>query len=188
MIEDRRRCWPHLFAGYGVIGILITPLLPHMCLLLREAHTLPFTSPPQTLELIESLLPTTITFGLFAVAILTQFAFPNGFRKPRSLRAPFQFYYFPGGFWQLPSFCRIASSDTSLPPFPASTLLAYAGYSLFQTLTARCWALCAMLLSTASPLAFLAVKKTGREELQPLMNIIQSHSRTNAPPVFLTAA
>ncbi len=197
VVERRVRCWHHLLASFGAIGLLIAPLFPLMRSLLREAHTLPFASAPQATELSESLLPTMVAFGLFAAAIVAQFVFPTGFRKPRPLSRSFSVLLV--SWWSLTPVLFFAVSVATpmrvfLPRYIASAvpgqtlLLAYAGYSLFQTLTARCWVLCAVLLSTASPLALLAARKKGAEELQPFVSIIRSQSVKDAPPVFFSSA
>jgi hypothetical protein len=196
VFERRLRYWHHLLASFGAIGLLITPLFPLMRSLLHEAHTLTFASAPQAAELSESLLPTMVAFGLFAAAILAQFVFPTGFRKPRPLSRSFSVLLF--SWWFLTPVLFFAVSVATpmrvfLPRYIASAvpgqtlLLAYAGYSLFQTLTARCWVLCAVLLSTASPLALWASRKKGAEELQPFVSIIRSQSLKDAPPVFFSS-
>jgi len=68
---------------------------------------------------------------------------------------------------------------------PAQTLLiAYAGYSIFGVLGGRIWALAAIFLTTASPMAIWEGGKPGFEALMPFMQIIRAESTSNPPPVF----
>jgi hypothetical protein len=196
-IERRWSGWGQLLLGYVGIGVLCLPLAAHMRLLLHEAHTLPYVPAPDALELSEALLPATIAFGLFAAAILTQFIFRGSLRKPVALSRSLTVLLL--SWWLItPIFFFAASISTPmrvfLPRYIASAipgqtlLLAYAGYTVFEGLSARVWILCAVFLSTASPLAFLSARKTAGEELKPFMNVIQDESRTGTPPVFFSSS
>lgn len=194
--ERRVHRWTHLLAAYALIGVLIIPLVPHMRLLLREAHTLPFAPAPSFNELCESLLFPAFALGLFLAALLIQFAFPNSSRRPRASSRSLSVLLL--SWWLVgPALFFAASVATPmrvfLPRYIASALpgqtllLAYAGYSLFQTLPARFWAVCGVLLSTPGIWAFVAPGHPGLEELGPFMRIIHAHSRENLPPVLYSS-
>ncbi len=195
-VERRVHRWRSLLAAYALIGVLITPLVPHIRLLVREAHTLPFTAPPTVNDFCESLLSPMLSLGLFLAAFLVQFAFPNSLRRPRPVSRSLLVLLL--SWWLLaPSIFFAASVATPMRIFLAryiasavpgqALLLAYAGYSLFQALPARFWALCWVLLSTLSLWLFSITRHTGPEELGPFMQIIQAHSRKNLPPVLFSS-
>lgn len=196
VVERRVQRRTHLLAAYAVIGVLIIPLVPHIRLLLHEAHTLPFAPAPSFNEFYESLLSPTFALGLFLAALLIQFAFSNSSRRPRSPSRSLSVLLL--SWWLVGPVVFFAASVATpmrvfLPRYiasalPAQTLLlAYAGYSLFQTLPARYWALCGVLLSTPNIWAFMAPAHAGLEELGPFMRIIRSHSHESLPPVLYSS-
>ncbi len=195
-VEKRVHRWRYLLAAYTLIAVLITPLVPHIRLLVREAHTLPFTPAPTLNQFCESLLSPMLSLGLFLAAFLVQFAFPNSLRRPQPVRR--SLFVLLLSWWLLaPSIFFAASVATPMRIFvpryiasavPGQTLLlAYAGYSLFQALPARFWVLCWVLPSTLSLWLFSITGQTGKEELGPFVRIIQAHSRKNVPPVFFSS-
>lgn len=196
LIERRVDRWPYLLAAYALIGLLITPLFPHMRLLLHEAHTLPFAPAPSVNELCESLLSPLLSLGLFLSAFLVQFVLPDSFRKPRPANRSLSVLLL--SWWLLAPCLFFAASIATpmrvfLPRYIASAipgqtlLLAYAGYFLFKNLSARFWVVCGVLLSTPSLWAFMAVGHPGSEELGPFLRIIQAHSRKSLPPVLYSS-
>ncbi len=196
LTERRVHRWPHLLAAYALIGALIIPLVPHMRLLVREAHTLPFAPTPSVNELCESLLSPLLSLALFLSALLIQFAFPHSSRRPRAASRGVLVLLL--SWWLVaPALFFAASVATPmrvfLPRYIASAipgqtlLLAYAGYSLFQILPARFWAVCGVLLSTPGIWAFMMPAHTGLEELGPFMRIIREHSREILPPVLYSS-
>ena len=63
-------------SAYAVIALLVTPLLPHMRLLLQESHTLPFGPKPVAVSLAELLMPPVFIAVVFVAGLLVHFAGP----------------------------------------------------------------------------------------------------------------
>ncbi len=68
--------WIEMLAAYLIIGLLCLPLLPHMRLLLHEAHTLPLAMSPAIVDLLDKLLAPYIAFGLFLRRFWCSSSFP----------------------------------------------------------------------------------------------------------------
>lgn len=197
LLERRRERWQELLASYGLSIALTAPLWPHMRLLLREAHTLPFTAPPTPIDLYQSLLPTLVAFGALASALVVQMLVPKSFRMPQPLSRSLSCLLIT--WWVLIPVLFFVASVASpmrvfLPRYFASSVpgqvlvITYAGYSVFRAVAARIWVVGLVLLSTASPVALvLTARKTGDEELRPVMKLIQDHSLRTAPPVFFSS-
>ena len=195
-IDRRFDRWTYILGAYAVIVILATPLWPHIKLLLHEAHTLPFVARPTIQQLTEFLLPSMIMLGALTSAFLVQFFFPDVLRRPIPLQRGVLVLLFC--WWLIgPALFFLASILTPMRVFvprylafsvPAQALLvAYIGYTVFGAISARIWAIVAVLLSTASPLSMIAGRGVGSEELMPFMRIIRSESVNSAPPVFYSS-
>jgi hypothetical protein len=194
-VERRVRRWQELIAGYAAIGISALPLLPHIRLLLREAHTLPFTEPPYVIDLMNWLLPSIVAVGLVVAGLLIQSFVPGCFNKqplslPRSVMTLLLTWWLAG-----PMLLFLVSKTTPMRMFVLRylaysalaqvLLLAYAGYAVFGPRIAGVWAVIAVVLSTASPVTILSGFKPGPESLMPFLRIIQAESTGGAaPPVF----
>ena len=196
LIDRQSTHWKRIIGAYLAIGILVCPLWPHMRLLLREAHTLPFVAPPTIPQLTEFLLPSLLIFGALTAALIVQFFFPNALRKPPAFDRSFLVLLF--AWWLLgPAIFFLTSVATPMRVFiarymtfavPAQALiLAYIGFSVFGPASSRVWALLAVLLSTGSPLSMIAGRKVGYEELMPFMRVIKAESVKANPPVFYSS-
>ncbi len=195
-IERRLTRWLEILGAGIAVGLLALPLWPHMRLLLHEAHTLPFMGPPNVSQLADFLLPSLVTFGVFAAALLVQFIFPNSLRSPHALqRASLVFL---SCWWLLGPLVFFAASTATpmrifLPRYLAfsipaqSLLIAHAGFSIFGVRIARIWILAAVLLSTGSPLSILTARHVVLEELRQFLQIIQQESVSKTPPVFYSS-
>ncbi|HZS54836.1 MAG TPA: glycosyltransferase family 39 protein [Bryobacteraceae bacterium] len=186
--------WQEIVGAFILMGVLILPLLPHLKLLLEQGRTLPFRSAlPDPMELMTFVLPTVVAFGMFVGALFVQFLFPTGEHGSGLSRSTVLFF----STWLLlvPTLFLALTVKSKTDIFvdrymsfsleADALLLAAAGYVFFGTSRARLWALCAILLSTASPIAMRRAWGIGYDDLKPFMQIIQSESQTNPlPPVF----
>ena len=189
--------WSRVIAAWFVVGVLALPLLPHMLLIAREAHTFQYARKPVVLELIGNVLPMLLAFGLFLSALLVQFLFPGMLRRAVPLTRPdtvlaLTLWLF--GPVLLFALSLAVSGNFFFDRYFAYALLgqalvlAYAGWSVFQSQAARVWVLLAAFLSTASPLAMAAGFHSGQADLAPMLNIIRAESsRGNLPPVFFSS-
>lgn len=192
-MERRNGRWREFVAALVAIGLLALPLVPHMLMLLHEAHEYIFMPAPSVAELADQLLPSIFAVGPLAAAFLVQLAFPGALKPPVALRQSFLFLLL---VWWLfgPLLFFAFSRATPMHVFVARyiafsfpgqvLLLAYAGYCVFGRIEGRVWAVLAVLLSTASPLSMLAAHETAEEELLPFVRIIRSESAQGAPPVL----
>jgi hypothetical protein len=190
LFERRHARWLQIAVAYAVVALLVLPLLPHLKLLLEQGRTLPFVSNPNPLELMTFVLSPVLAFGLFVGALFVQFVFPNTEYGTRLSRSTILFW----GVWLLltPTLFLLLSikskTDIFIDRYMSSALeadallLAAGGYIFFGASRARLWALCAILLSTASPIAMRRAWGIGYDDLMPFMQIIKSESRTNPPP------
>lgn len=189
--------WSRFIAAWFAVGALVLPLVPHMLLLVRETHTLQYSWKPTVLYFVENMLPILLAFGLFVSALVVQFLFPEMLRRAVPLKRPATILAVT--LWLLGPVLLFVLS-LALPGnffferyFGYSLLgqalvLAYAGWSVFQSQAARVWVLLAALLSTASPLSMAAGFHFGQEELTPMLKIIRAESsRGSLPPVFFSS-
>jgi hypothetical protein len=194
-VERRVRRWRELILGYAVIGVLVLPLLPHIRLLLKEAHTLPFTEPPYLVDLTNWLLPSSVSVGLLLGALVMTFFVPGGFGSKHPAVLPRSVMILLLTWWLIgPLLLFLVSKATPMRMFVLRylaysalaqvLLLAYAGYVVFGPRLAGVWAVTAVVLSTASPAAILSGFKPGPEALRPFIRIIQAESAGTPPPVF----
>ena len=199
LFESRVLRWRELMIAYAAIGALVLPLLPHIRLLLREAHTLPFSEPPSAVNLTDWLLPSMVAFGLVLGALLIQLlvggSFTGGFNGKRPLILQRSVLVLLLTWWLIgPVLLFLVSKATPMRMFVLRylaysvlaqvLLLAYGGYAQFGPRMAGAWALIAVLLSTASPVTILTGSKPGPEALMPIMRIIQAESIGTSPSVF----
>ena len=193
VIEHRGWRWREIMAVYLAVAALVTPLLPHMRLLLREKNSLVYVAPPTIYELGDTFLTSFIVWGFFLAALLVQFFLPESSRRPRALARSFFVLLL---FWWLAAPVLFFAASVTSPmrifvdrymasSIPAQALLiGYAGYAVFGALAGRVWVLLAVLLTTASPMAILAGRNPGFRELMPFMRIIRQESISKTPPVF----
>lgn len=189
--------WTRIIGAWFAVGVLALPLLPHMLLIAREAHTFQYSRKPMVLELIGDVLPMLLAFGLFLSALLVQFLFPGMLRRAAPLTRPDTVLALM--LWLLGPVLLFALSLAVSGNFffdryfgyallGQALVLAYAGWSVFESEAARVWVLLAAILSTASPLAMAAGFHSGQEDLAPMLNIIRTESsRGNLPPVFFSS-
>lgn len=179
-----------ILAGYVMVALLATPLIPHIRLLLHESHTLPFGARPTAVSLAELLMPPTFIAGIFAAALLVHFVWPN--------RAPAPFRVKPGlplmllAWWSLgPLFFFAVSSTTTMMVFvdrylsysgmALALLLSYTGYSIFGKRRSYVWALLVVLLTTGNVLKLAGQWRPGDHELGPFMRVIRDESANSGP-------
>jgi mannosyltransferase len=180
----------------AAIAVLALPLAPHMALLLRESHTLPFAPKPQGFVLAELLMPAVFAAGLFASGLLLWLTTPEiavtANRVPRGVAAMLLILWSFGPilFFEV---SRNSSMQMFVPRYLSysglglSLLLAGAGFALFGGRMGFVWVLLGSLLGTASPLALKDLREPGRDELAPAMNIVRAESAAGSaslPPVF----
>jgi Dolichyl-phosphate-mannose-protein mannosyltransferase len=194
--ERRNVKWNELAASCLAVGLLAAPLIPHLRLLWHEKNTLPFTPAPTVIDLTQAILPPLIAFGTFVAGLLVQLLMPGTVVRARPLPRSFFLLLF---CWSMlvPALFFVASVVSPMRVFvprylssaiPAQALLiAYAGYSTFGAVSGQIWALAAVLLTTASPIAIWEGHKPGLEALKPVMEIIHAESNASAPPVFFSS-
>ncbi len=147
-----------LFVAYAVIALLVTPLLPHMRLLLQESHTLPFGPKPVAVSLAELLMPPVFIAVVFVAGLLVHFAGPPSTSGIVQLKVPAAVMMM--ALWSLgPLLFFAVSSLTPTQVFvdrylsysglALVLLLTYAGYSIFGARTGAIWALMIVLLGSA---------------------------------------
>jgi hypothetical protein len=189
--------WSRIIAAWIAVGVLALPLLPHMLLIAREAHTFQYSRKPMVLELVEEVLPMLLAFGLLLSALVVQFLFPGMLRRAVSLARPdtvlvvMLWLFGPALLFSL----SLAVSGNfffdryfGYALLGEALVLGYAGWSVFQSQAARVWVLLAAFLSTASPLAIAAGFHPGQTDLAPMLNVIRAESsRGNLPPVFFSS-
>lgn len=194
-IERRYSRWKAILAAYVSIALLATPLIPHIRLLLREAHTLPFMmEPPYLGELNSFLLHQVLALGLFLAGFVTVLFFTDCVKQPISLTRPLLVFFLT---WLLliPVLFFAVSVLTTMRVFvdryisfaveADALLLATAGYAFFSAWPGRFWVLLAVVLSTASPQTIRHNMNIGIDDLKPFMNIIKAESKSDSPaPVF----
>jgi len=185
-----------LAAGCAAIVALAVPLAPHMLLLVRESHTLPFTPKPVDWMLGELLMPSVFISGLVAAGLLVHFAAPGctGARPnlPAGACAMILVWWSFG-----PILFFAISHESEMRMFVAryvaysglalALLLTYIGYSIFGAGRGLTWILLGSLMTTASPLGLARLHEPGKDELAPIMSIIQEESagaQANLPPVL----
>lgn len=190
--ERRTAHWPSIAAAYAIIAVASLPLVPLLLLLMREARVLPFLSTPPTVrDLSEFVLHPILAVGVFVAAFAIPLLFRDCVKQPVPVKRPILFLLLT---WLLliPVIFFAVSSVTVLKIFVPryisfgieadALLLATAGFTAFTAWPGRAWALLAVVLSTASPLAIRSSMHYGREDLKPFMDIIHAESKTNPPP------
>lgn len=186
--------WGELILTALAVAVLTLPLLPHVILLFRQAHTLPAEQLPGITGLVEVLLPSIVGFGAFAAAVLlcVKTDYAKGGDSPQTLARPIGAFF--AACWligPLLFFCVTIVFNTPVfgPRYVAYAvpaqclLLTAAGTSFFGALRARTWSIVAVLISTANPI-YLITTGIAREALQPIMKVIQAESGKTLPPVF----
>jgi hypothetical protein len=195
LVERRALRWRELIVASAAIGALVLPLLPHIRLLLREAHTLPFAQAPFTTDLADWLLPSMVALGLLVSVFLIQLLVPGYFNHKQPVFLQRSVLILLLTWWVIgPVLLFIVSKASPMRMFvfrylaysvlAQVLLLTYGGYALFGPRIASAWALIAVLISTASPITILSGLKTGPEALMPFMRVIQAESIDRSPPVF----
>jgi hypothetical protein len=200
LLKRRFRRSGELLAGYLAIALLVIPIVPHMLLLLREAHTMAFELKPSAAVLAGVLVPPVLAVGLFASALLVHLAWPHasgpGTRLSPTLSAMLLAWWSAG-----PLLLFVVSSTTSMQAFAERylsysglalvLLLTYAGYSVFGRRIGLIWALVAMLLTTGNVLRLAGARQPGKTELGPFMRVIRDESvnaGADLPPVLYESA
>lgn len=182
-----KRCWPgyDLPLACAAIGVLAAPLVPHMLLLAREAHTLPMKVVPELEDLVNAAVPLFLLLGVAIATLVLQVFFPARLkgRTPTSWS-----FLLPVLLWcsLAPLVCFGVSTLTAMHIFvpryyslvaPAQALaLGYTGYAMFGAERASGWALLAVLSSVATPLGWFTAWRQGGQELRPVIQIIRSES------------
>jgi Dolichyl-phosphate-mannose-protein mannosyltransferase len=203
--KKRRERSGEILAGYLVVAFLITPLIPHMLLLLRESHTLGFAEKPTGMDLARLLMPPLFTTAAFGAALLVHFIRPTvtegnagGTRAGLSTPAGFMLI----AWWALGplvAFELTLWTTTQLfvhrylsyagPAF--ALLLAYAGYSALGPRTGLRWIMTLVAIVTAGNVIILPGSfGVNAEEVGPLMQAIRNESSKNggdAPVLFQSA-
>ena len=189
-----------LFIAYAVIALLVTPLLPHMRLLLRESHTLPFGPKPAAVSLAELLMPPLFIAVVFVAGLLVHFAAPLSAGGSVPMKVPAAVMVM--ALWSLgPLLFFVASNLTPTQVFvdrylsysglALVLLLTYAGYSIFGGRTGAVWALMIVLLGSTVVLIRAAQPGPGDHELGPFMRVIRDESAGSAnalPPVIFQSS
>ena len=186
--------WGEMLGAYFAIVLLSLPLLQHMRLLMKEAHTLPLAFFPTVQELVGELLSPFLVFGLFLSAIAVQLFLPEGLRSPRPVKRSMLILAL--GWWLIaPVLFFVLSIKTPMrlfvPRYFSFSILAQVllfvsvAYRVLQSRVAQTWAMLGVLLSTASPMSMAAGRTRGAEELMPFINTIRSESAKGTPPPVL---
>lgn len=195
-LKRRFRRSRELLAGYLAIALLVIPIVPHILLLLREAHTMAFELKPSAEVLAGVLMPPVLAVGLFASALLVRLAWPDaGGHRTRlspALSAMLLAWWSAG-----PLLLFVVSSTSSMQAFAERylsysglalvLLLTYLGHSVFGRRAGLTWALLAMLLTTGNVLKFAEAREPGKSELGPFMRVIRDESvnaGSDLPPVL----
>lgn len=192
IFERRISRWPSIVAAYAIIAVASMPLAGHMKLLLREGHTLPFLSTaPNIGDLSSFILHPVLALGIFFAAFAIPIIFGDCVKQPMPVQRSILFLLLAWLFL-IPAAFFAVSTVTVLKIFVAryisfaieadALLLAAAGFTAFTAWPGRAWALLAVMLSTASPLAIRSSMRPGREDLKPFMDIIRAESKVNPPP------
>jgi hypothetical protein len=194
-ITNRRTVrWGELLAAFVAIALLSLPLLEHIRLLMREAHTLPLTFFPTVKDLVDRLISPFLAFGLLLSALAIQFGLPGGWRSPAVAKRSVLILGL--GWWLIPPVLLFALSIKTpmrlfVPRYFSYSILAQVllfvalAYSVLQSRVAQTWAMLGVLLSTASPLSISAGRARGSEELKPSLDIIRSENAKGTPPPIL---
>jgi hypothetical protein len=194
VVEGRSLKWKEVLTAYLTVGLLVLPLLPHLSLLLRQGHTLPFMSKlPSQSELVEFLQPHFLAWGLFISALLVQLLRRESLRQPFSLERSTLFLLVV--WWlAIPTLFYAVARAGIIQVFvdryvsyaieAEALLFAAAGYLVFKSWAVRLWVIVAVLI--ASPMEMKRAWTTGQDELRPLLQIIaaESKSANSLPPVF----
>ncbi len=189
-----------LFIAYVAIALLVTPLLPHMRLLLQESHTLPFGPKPAAVSLAELLMPPVFIAAVFVAGLFVHFAGPSSTSGIAQLKAPAAVMMM--ALWCLgPLLFFMVSSLTPIQVFvdrylsysglALVLLLTYAGYSIFGARTGAIWALMTVLLGSGVVLIREVQSGPGDHELGPFMRVIRDESAGSAkalPPVMFQSS
>ena len=199
VLRRRFRRIGELFVAYAFIALLVSPLLPHVKLLVQQSYTLPFTPKPAVSTLGELLMPPVFIATVFVAGLLVHLASqPIGGNV--HLEAPAAVMVL--SWWSLGPLLLFAVSNlTSTQVFvdryvsysglALALLLTYAGYSTFGSRTGAIWAFTVVLLGSALVLIRLAHPGPGDHELAPFMRVIRDESAGSAralPPVIFQSS
>jgi len=187
--------WVGLLAAVAGIGLLAAPILPHIALLAREAHTLPFTSKPNSWDLTGFLTPSLFFFGLVAAAALVYFL-----RAAEATPCPISsgtlaavFGWWAAGPLLLFGLSNFTSLQMFVPRYMSysglglALLLTWGAISAFGPRAGLVWAVLGAMATVANPLSLVGARHAGPEELGPVMRLVEAASANSGdalPPVL----
>jgi len=182
-----------LVIAYIAVTLLVLPLVPHLLLLFRDAHTLSFAHKPTLADLAELLLPPVFATGLFAMGILAHTLYPDIARKRGAWGAgmvAMTAVWWCAGPLITFAVSTVTSAEVFVPRYISYSalglvlLLTSVGYSAFGPRVGFAWVLMGVLLTTGNPLHIVSLRNLGEAELRPAMRIIQNESTGSLPPVM----